>query len=322
MNILILLVLVSFLEIGIRLFQGGVDETSCQNCRNYEEHEDLGYWNIPNSSHIAERSCGADLCYRVTYSYDHQGRRVVAPGSGNRQSHLILLGGSYAFGQGLADEQTLAYHLQERSDFQVLNYARPGVGPPYVLRQFEINMIQPERKKGVALFILPHFHEDRITMNSTHFWLWKTPGYHQCGEEDICSIGFQENIGSLQANFLKIYSWLSFNSKVFGYLGGRVHSKSREERLNLMARTLKKIKNSYEGKFRGRFFVILLPDIEYPKDFIRSLKRASLPLLKLRDSQFQMHEKNLCQCDSHPSAVYTSYFADEILSLLDKNGVR
>ena len=261
------------------------------------------------------------MCYRVTYTYDNQGRRVVTPPDGESQKHLLLLGGSYVFGQGLSDEETLAYRLQELTGHNVVNYALSGVGPPFVLRQFEIDMIQPTQKQGVALLLLPGFHEDRISMNSSHYWLWKTPGYESCGESEVCSIGFQENTGATVSRFLKIYSWLRSNSKVLSHFGQRIHSKSRDERLTLMARIVKKIQLAYEERFQGPFFVVLMPDFEYPLDFLEALAQVSVPIIEIKDSQFQMSQKQVCHCDSHPSAAYMRYIADELIDQLKQRDV-
>lgn len=98
-------------------------------------------------SHTARKTCGKDLCFEAEYTYDGIGRRVVSPLNKNSKRHILIFGGSFAFGEGLRDEQTIAYKLQSKMNANVFNYARNGVGPPFALAQFEVDMVESNQNQ-------------------------------------------------------------------------------------------------------------------------------------------------------------------------------
>jgi hypothetical protein len=118
------------------------------------------------------------LVFEVTYSFDEHGARV-APGAVKADSAIIVAGDSFNFGEGLNDNQTLAYHLQEQShhQFWALNIARPGYGLHQVLRQLELDV--PTRDGatsfGWVIVSLVDNHIQRV--NGRYSWMRGTPRY-------------------------------------------------------------------------------------------------------------------------------------------------
>lgn len=64
------------------------------------------------------------LIWNHSFSTDQYGRRIINQKYFQNNSHLILFGGSVAFGVGLEDNETLQYFLSENlTEYDLYNYA-------------------------------------------------------------------------------------------------------------------------------------------------------------------------------------------------------
>ncbi len=99
----------------------------------------LGYTANPGE-YIAKRcvvSCEERVVYDAKYSVNPQGHRRTPQAD---SSHLtaIFFGGSFTFGSGVNDDETLPYYFaQKNPSYGVLNLGLGGYGPQHMLRQLE-----------------------------------------------------------------------------------------------------------------------------------------------------------------------------------------
>ena len=106
---------------------------------------ELGFEPIPGRQVEVWKTLGDERIFDVTYSITPQGFRYI-PGFDrfNASSALILfLGGSYAFGEGLDDDETLPYFLAAKTNWSqpILNLAFSGYGPHQMLRTLELGRL-------------------------------------------------------------------------------------------------------------------------------------------------------------------------------------
>lgn len=92
---------------------------------------------------------------RYTVSYDAFRRRVVPPPKQKASHYAIFLGGSFVFGDGINDTETLPYHFQnELPGYRSYNYGYSGGGANVILRRLETRSIAKEVSEpdGIVIY--------------------------------------------------------------------------------------------------------------------------------------------------------------------------
>ena len=100
---------------------------------------DLGSLPAPGTSAVRRVTLDGETLFDVTYTIDADGFRVTpgAPDADALAGRLDLFGGSFAFGEGLEDNETLAYHLSRTLNVEVQNFGIMGGGPHQALAILE-----------------------------------------------------------------------------------------------------------------------------------------------------------------------------------------
>ncbi|MCQ9200653.1 MAG: hypothetical protein JJ846_007845 [Prochlorococcus marinus CUG1437] len=119
------------------------------------EEEPLGYRYISNRKNINSekyliKGTKKDLIYDVTYNIDELNNRYT-PNSKkyrNLNNSIIYLGGSFTFGEGLNDDQTLSYYIQELTGRAGLNLGLHGYGAHQALHILKNDDILEKKIKG------------------------------------------------------------------------------------------------------------------------------------------------------------------------------
>jgi hypothetical protein len=99
----------------------------------------LGYGPVPGRSVRAWKTVGRDRAYDVSYTIDEHGTRLTR-GSIQGPGTFLFFGGSFVFGEGIDDEETLPFFFSRQLGFRynVLNLGFSGYGPHQMLRALEI----------------------------------------------------------------------------------------------------------------------------------------------------------------------------------------
>ena len=122
----------------------------------------LGWVNHPGR-YTAPAAAGEDR--PVTITINHDGRRAVTAQNIDTDNALrekiVLVGGSFMFGEGLSDEQTLAWKLQQRlPETDVLNYGVKAYGTYQSLLMLE-KVLPGQRLTNVVVYGFMVHHIDR-----------------------------------------------------------------------------------------------------------------------------------------------------------------
>ena len=138
----------------------------------------LGFRPQPNSQVVATVSYGPELIYRRTYHFDADAARVTPPAPAGADTYLFL-GDSFIFGQGLADDETLAAQFAKLRDGKVraVNLGVPGYGPNHLVRALEAGLLDRYAGgpvKAVVTWMIPA-HLARVTGDGS--WLGASPRY-------------------------------------------------------------------------------------------------------------------------------------------------
>jgi hypothetical protein len=137
-----------------------------------------GYSMMPNSAYTITVTRDGQLVYEVVYSIDAHGGRVTPPTNDGKVA-IVLAGDSFNFGDGLRDDETLSFFLQQKSAnrLRVPNIAVSGYGMHQVLRQLELDV---PRRYGLSNFdwLVISVVDDHIERaNGRYEWSRGSPRY-------------------------------------------------------------------------------------------------------------------------------------------------
>lgn len=123
---------------------------------------DLGFEPIPDRQVEVWKTLGDKRIFDVVYTITPQGFRYI-PGFDALDASralIVFLGGSYAFGEGLDDDETLPYFLAAKTNWSLptLNVAFSGYGSHQMLRTLELGRLHDlgyERIRAAVYVALP-----------------------------------------------------------------------------------------------------------------------------------------------------------------------
>jgi hypothetical protein len=139
---------------------------------------DLGYRPAPDTNIRADASFGDQKVFSVTYTINPDGTRAT-PAAPEGANTYLFLGDSFVFGQGLADDQSLAAQFARVNNFKVrtITFAAPGYSANHLVRAFEagrFDNLRGQPVKAVVTWIIPA-HLARVTGDGP--WLGSSPRY-------------------------------------------------------------------------------------------------------------------------------------------------
>ena len=159
----------------------------------FRSDDAYGYSMTPNSAYTITVTRDDQPVYDVVYSVDAQGGRVTPPANDGKVA-IILAGDSFNFGDGLRDDETLSFFLQQKSanKLRVPNIAVSGYGMHQVLRQLELDV---PRRYGVSKFdwLVVSVVDDHIERaNGRYEWSRGSPRYVLDGAHRVKYAGLFE----------------------------------------------------------------------------------------------------------------------------------
>jgi hypothetical protein len=149
----------------------------------YQQNKELGYSAKEGNYQVHARKSTkhSDIeIYNARYSFD-KSKRVTPNSNPSSLNYTVFLGGSFVFGEGVNDNQTLPFYYNELSleKHQILNYGLSGYGTHQV---FNITKNQIIKDKDLAQakkvdvfywFISPHI----LRSNGLSTWNADGPSY-------------------------------------------------------------------------------------------------------------------------------------------------
>jgi hypothetical protein len=139
---------------------------------------ELGYRLRPDTVVKSVARHADDVLYRATYAIGPKGERIT-PGSVPQGPTYLFVGDSYMFGEGVADDETLAAQFARRIQpaANVVNVAVGGHGPTHILRALETGLYDQYVVGKVAAVIawVTPVQLWRVTGDGT--WLGSSPRY-------------------------------------------------------------------------------------------------------------------------------------------------
>lgn len=93
----------------------------------------------PGVSVTATKYIQGNIVYQVRYTTNAHGLRHSPAAKTAEATCILFFGGSFTFGEGVNDAETLPYRVAVKTDraYQVYNFGMPGFGPQQMLRAIE-----------------------------------------------------------------------------------------------------------------------------------------------------------------------------------------
>jgi hypothetical protein len=279
----------------------------------------LGFRPKPDTEVVATATFGPELIYRQTYRFDGTAARVTPAGPAGAGTYLFL-GDSFVFGQGLADDQSLAAQFAKASDYKVrtVNLGVPGYGPNHLVRAFEAGLLDRYADQSVKLvvsWIIPA-HLARVTGDGS--WLGSSPRY-------VLDKGVPRHTGSFND-----YRWSHPLAGLKHLLGEQFQfvdaigmRQRQEEQADLFVALMVRLQQLSREKFGAPLIVVYSwPDEVHRKGYgdaefligvLNRLRQAGIALLSVDNltSKIDM-SLLLIPHDGHPTAYTYELIAGEL----------
>jgi len=266
-----------------------------------------------------------EIVLNATYTIDQFNRRITPlKYNSPNENYIMFLGGSYTFGEGVEDDETLPFYLGRMIDnYSIYNYGLPGSGPFDMLAKIQHIDFKQEikEKQGLAIYTMFDDHVHRI-IGSMTVMSWQTSGayYKKNTQGQLVRKGTFHS-GRPMITF--IYKFLS-KSLLLQKLGITFPLRMRDKHFKLTAEVLHQMKNELQKTYPGiKFIVLLYPNTEYSKFLISHFEQYGIDyldyteLFKNRTEKLILHELNI-----HPNHNAYKIIADQLKKDLGLNRIR
>lgn len=268
------------------------------NCRGY-------------SSKIVE---GKPL-YQVLYSVDEYSRRITPmPSSPDRSRHLIFLGGSFTFGEGVENSETMPAQIAKKAlRHHVYNYGYEGYGPQQLLGilRSPIQVQVPESQgKAIYTFIDHHVYRAIGSLDVVVAWGSRLPYYRISHQGNLVREGTFRNSRPLLHLYYKILGM----SHTLAYVGYNLPSQIQQPHFALTSKIIETARDEYLKKFpKGEFYVLLYPGNSFNAQMTRFLEEAKVKTLDYSSLFNPNDPAHHIHLDGHPSKKAYQLIAQQIV---------
>ena len=138
----------------------------------------LGFRPRPDTKVVATATFGPELVYRHDYTFGADAARTTPAAPAGADTYLFM-GDSFMFGQGLADDESLATQFAKANNLKVraVNLGVPGYAPNHLVRFFEAGLLDryaDQKVKAVVTWIIP---AQLARLTGDGGWLGSSPRY-------------------------------------------------------------------------------------------------------------------------------------------------
>jgi len=286
----------------------------------------LQYKLRPNTTVKARATYGDQLLYDVTYHIDASGARVT-PGSVDSGPTYIVMGDSYAFSEGVNDDETAASLFAQRfkPPAHVVNFGVPGWGATHQVRALETGLFDKAivgKVAAVIVWVTPP-HLERVTGDAS--WLGNAPRY------DFGPDGKLHYSGTFNE-----YRWrhplagLGYLARTdFRFVRRLTNEAMEQEQAKLYVALTARLRELVEERYHAPLILLSngpeasppdQPDLQYLPAF-EGLRAIGAPVISVRKllgprsgwgPYFIPH-------DGHPTPLLNSLVADALVDYFDKH---
>lgn len=221
-----------------------------EEVKTHVRHGVLGAGNPPGLTARAVAMFGDELVFDVVYSFDENGWRRSAPSSDAPDAQeLLFFGGSYMFGEGVQDKETLPSQVGAAlgGTYAVQNFGIVGAGPHQMLAAVESGLVA-EALHGepvAAVYLALPYHVSRVLGERP--WCKHDPRYVLKNGQAVPAGHFDDPPGGgpvvrkIRNQLEKSHAWQALST--MGH--GRVTDREIELTAAVVARAREKLQEAY-----------------------------------------------------------------------------
>lgn len=256
--------------------------------------------------------------YEVEYRFDEfSRRRSKGQDDPARKVPFVVLGCSFAIGEGLHEHETLASQVAERAlEYRPLNYAYHGWGPGNSLRRvrmpdFGMDFERDARAKTVYLYMDDHLNRMMGSLKNYRAgfgWEKFLPDFRLEGDRlvDKGMFSYSDPFRDLAMKVLS--KWRSLH-----FLGINWPLRYSDSEYRLFAAIMREIRDVVRERTGGEFYVVMYPGSAggpYLVPHLDEMGVATVDYSSYRPSKFT--EVSAILPDGHPSAAAIRFLAKRL----------
>lgn len=186
----------------------------------YVNHDLLGYAPAKGGQFSSRRFVGGEKVYDTCYSINLHGLRITpVPLGAKPEKSVLFFGGSFTFGEGVADSESMPYRVGElvNSSFQVYNFGFHGYGPHQMLATLEFGLYADVVTERVSYVIYQALKEHVARVRGLAPWDQRGPWYTRNRRGEIEYAGtFADSRSRLLNRFLPVLERSRLYERFFG----------------------------------------------------------------------------------------------------------
>jgi hypothetical protein len=263
----------------------------------------LGYRPVANMRAIASRTDGEQTLYRATYSIDAYGRRVtpLEPPS-NRPNFILFFGGSYTFGEGVNDDETMPFYVSQLApNYRSYNFGVGGYGPQQMLAMLQRDAVSEgiDESRGILLYTFISEHVDRaIGTMFIHNQRGELMPYYFVGAKG--NLVRQGDLASGRPGLSLFYA-IAGKSQTLRYFNINFPPQMRSQDYMATVSMIDEARRLFRQKFRSDGFVVLIYPGRGVPDLLPYLEAAGIDYLDYSDIP-EIYHDNFWLGEGHPTA--------------------
>lgn len=250
--------------------------------KDFYRHSDLlGYEPAPEQRTPWKKMVMGNVAYDVVYTIDATSRRVTPSSAENSKELVLFFGGSFTFGEGVSDNQTMPHYFgKSADDVAVCNCAAGGYGPQQMLAQLESgrldDLVRDRTIVAVYTFIDGHLQRAIGSMRVVTTWGGNMPCYQLDQRDNPTHLGSFNQARVIQTSLDRLCS----RSQILKYFRLDVPPYTSDSHVHLTARIIEKSAELLERKAsRCRFYLLFYPGSKLVRRLGREFEGSSVQVL-------------------------------------------
>jgi hypothetical protein len=271
----------------------------------FQKDNILGYKPKPSSRASSIKKWNDEILYNIIYSTDEYSRRITPiQDSKDRNNFILFFGGSFTFGEGVNDNETLPFYVSQFSSrYNPYNYGFAGYGPQSMLAKLQSMDVGKEIREtyGILIYTFIDHHINRAIgdMHVFNKWGENMPYYTIDTNNNLIKYG---NFTSGRPVLSRFYRLMT-KSYIMKYFNVNFPLRINDYHIKITSKIIEESRNTFRKKFHSDdFYVIIYPDEKIYKKIIPYFIESKIKYLDYSNlidfSEREFHIKH----DGHPTA--------------------
>ena len=286
-----------------------------------ETNDFIGYELKSDLEVTVTQTVGDEVIYELFYALDDKRRRITPLEQAiSRDKFILFFGGSFTFGDGVANDETLPAYIGHFTDeYTPYNYGVSGYGTQQMLAKLQRDDIRQEieGESGIAIYTFICPHVGRVIGSALVHNTWgKSMPYYTLDSED--NLVHRGNFVSGRPFLSILYPTLGISqvAKYFNLNLPRIN----DSHYQLTAKVIEESGNLLKEKVGvDDLYVLFYPKSNCSTLLIPHLETAGIPYLDYSNLLNGNHKEGLWQPDGHPTSKAYKLVAKKLISDLALN---